>query len=89
MYFFQFADTCCLFSDSLGLWKSTMFFHVLTVPYSYQPIWFPWKKHLKGVVLVARCGRKHWTFQGRNLTERFHGVPSANSAGRLDWCWLG
>ena len=44
--------------------------------------WFLWQD-------VGGKWKKHWTLQGRNLTERFHGVPSANSAGRLDWCWLG
>ncbi len=44
--------------------------------------WFLWQD-------VGGKWKKHWTLQGRNLTERFHGVPSANSAGRLDWYWLG
>ena len=65
MYFFQFAD-CCLSSYNLGLWKSTMFFHVLTVPYSYLPIWFPYVSLEEPFERRGSCG-KMWEENGRNI----------------------
>ena len=53
-----------------------MCFHVLTIPYSYLPIWFLWKKRLKGLFFVARC------------VTASQDMLVSDPAGRLDWYWL-